>query len=524
MTIISDSDSEFDLNGPDDDNDDNSEDLDGDDTVGEAEADHTETDTETDTEADTDTEAEADTDTDTDTDEATDAETDDDEFEIEDRDDADEPDDEADDVESHDGDFHDVESHDGDETDDDPAAEADRNIDETEVGTDADDEAAADTGEPDHDAGTEPTDEHGQPAAHRIEPGPEMTPAPAMTLERPQDSGPPGWSLRQVSAVVQRVLALLVILGMVGYGLGYARGGGYMARTEFVYTLDESVPDSFLREDRRLLTQVVTFKSDAVLTPVAERFELTVDDLRAKIDVETLELSEVLRLDISDPDPDRAVAISRAVLDRYLQVITDAAPADDNQELEQRRVEVAAELADADANRRALLTAGGRDAALEVREQAIQRQIDLKNEQVNRMQGSIDDSFVKILSSVRRANLVKEMEVAQQELALLETELATVGTERAELVVDTTAEPALLREIERLESKLDTIDDELTERELAPLVASPIRELSQPLTLFRSAHVAGLQGMAIGLLAAIPLAGLLAYHTRKRQLWFDETR
>ncbi|MGB5760888.1 MAG: hypothetical protein WBM50_28490, partial [Acidimicrobiales bacterium] len=337
-------------------------------------------------------------------------------------------------------------------------------------------------------------------------------------------TGLPGWSIRQLAAVTQRVLAVFVVLGIIGYGLGYSRGGGHVARTEFVYTLDESVPDSFLREDRRLLTQVVTFKSDAVLTPVAERFDLAVDDLRAKIDVETLDLSEVLRLDVSDPDPDRAVAISRAVLDRYLQVISDAAPAGDNQELDQRRVEIAAQLAEADAKRRALLTAGERDAALEVREDSIRRQINLKNEQINRMQGSIDDSLVQILSSVRRANLVQEMELAQQELALLETDLAAVGTERAKLAVDTTAEPALLREILRLESKLDTIDDELAERELGPLVASPIRELSEPLILFRSAHFAGLQGMAIGLLAALPLAGLLAYRTRKRQLWFDETR
>ena len=389
----------------------------------------------------------------------------------------------------------------------------------------ADDTDVSDQGsDRQHDVAADPTADLEPAVETPIEPGPGLQPAAATGAERPIDTGPPGWSIQQLAAVTQRVLAVFVVLGIIGYGLGYSRGGGHVARTEFVYTLDESVPDSFLREDRRLLTQVVTFKSDAVLTPVAEEFDLTVDNLRAMIDVKTLDLSEVLRLDVSDPDPDRAVAISLAVLDRYLQVISDAAPAGDNQELDQRRVEVAAQLAEADAERRALLTAGERDAALEVREDSIRRQINLKNEQINRMQGSIDDSLVQILSSVRRANLVSEMELAQQELALLETDLAAVGTERAKLAVDTTAEPALLREILRLESKLDTIDDELAERELAPLVASPIRELSEPLILLRSAHFAGLQGMAIGLLAAMPLAGLLAYRTRKRQLWFDETR
>ena len=37
--------------------------------------------------------------------------------------------------------------------------------------------------------------------------------------------------------------------------------------------------------------------------------------------------------------------------------------------------------------------------------------------------------------------------------------------------------------------------------------------------LVRSVHVAGLQGLAIGLLAALPLAALVAWRTRRRQLW-----
>lgn len=332
----------------------------------------------------------------------------------------------------------------------------------------------------------------------------------------------PFWSMSQLVAVGQRALAVLVVMGVLGYGLGALRGSSHTARAEFVYTLDESVPDSFLREDRRLLTQVVTFKSDAVLTPVAAEFGLTVDQLRSKIDVETLDLSEVLRLDVTDGDEDQAIALSRAVLNRYLQVITDASPAGDSTaELAQRRADVAAELATADGARKALLEATQQDVALEVRQDSIQRQINLRDEQLNRIQGSLDDALIQGLAATRLSDLTDQYDATLLLIAALETDLIDVGSRRAALSSQTTAEPALLREIDRLETVLTTIDDELSQRELAPLVASPIRELSEPITLFRSQHIVGLQGMALGLMLGLPLAGLVAYRTRKRQLWFD---
>jgi hypothetical protein len=322
-------------------------------------------------------------------------------------------------------------------------------------------------------------------------------------------------------SIAQRTLLVFTIMGLIGYGLGALQGDSHIARTEFVYTLDESVPDSFLREDRRLLTQVVTFKSDAVLTPVAAEFNMTVDELRTRIDVETLELSEVLRLDVADPDAERAVALSTAVLDRYLQVITDAAPADDSQELAQRRIDVTEQLAEADGARLALLEARQRDAVLEVEQAGMQRQIDLANDQVGRILQSLDEAVLRSAGAARIDAIGEQLAEAKQSLAALETNLAAIGSERARLETETTAEPALLREIERLEAKLTTIDDELAERELAPLVASPIRELSQPIVLFRSMHLVGLQGMALGLMVAVPIAGLVAYVSRRRQIWFQ---
>jgi hypothetical protein len=34
-------------------------------------------------------------------------------------------------------------------------------------------------------------------------------------------------------------------------------------------------------------------------------------------------------------------------------------------------------------------------------------------------------------------------------------------------------------------------------------------------------HLVGLQGMALGLMVAVPIAGLVAYVSRRRQIWFQ---
>ena len=348
----------------------------------------------------------------------------------------------------------------------------------------------------------------------------EATAGPLL-VPRADESQAPEWSVGQLRGVAVRAMAVLVMLGTVGFVFGASRGETHVARAEFVYTLDESVPDSFLREDRRLLTQVVTFQSDAVLTPVSQEFDLSVDELRARIDVETLDLSEVLRLDVSDGDSERAIALNQAVLNQYLEVITDASPAGDSTaDLTQRRADVAADLAAADGARLELVEAQQRDVTLEVRQASIQRQIDLRNEQLNRIQGSLDDALIGGLIT-RSTLLNEEFDATLVLITDLETDLVDVGSERAALAAETTAEPALLREIERLETVLNTIDDELSQRELAPLVASPIRELSDPVLLVESARAAGIQGLAIGLMLGLPLAALVAYRSRRRQLWID---
>ncbi|MEM9563813.1 MAG: hypothetical protein AAGA93_14420 [Actinomycetota bacterium] len=328
------------------------------------------------------------------------------------------------------------------------------------------------------------------------------------------------FTTRQLGSMLVRAVAVIAVLAQIGFLAGLTRGATNVARAEFVYTLDQSVPDSFLREDRRLLTQVATFTSDAVLEPVSRQFAVGLDDLRAAIDIETVALSEVLRLEVTDADAGRALAINRAIVDQYLLVITDTSPAGDSRELTQRRDEVLADLAEADGQRQTIERTGEQDAVLAVRQDSIQRRIDLARDRIASLQGLVDDALIGAVPASRAEDLTAELDQATAELATLEGDLAAVVSERSDLVVATSASQAVDREIERLESQLNTIDDELSQRQLGPLVASPIRELSDPLVIERSAVRSGIQGAALGALIGLPIAAWVAYRTRRRQLWF----
>jgi len=318
---------------------------------------------------------------------------------------------------------------------------------------------------------------------------------------------------------LMRALAVLIVAGVLGYWLGWLRGGEEIVRRELVYTLDNSVPDGFLREDRRLLTQLVTLQSDAVLSPVAEQFGLTTEDLRSKIEVETVDLSEVLGLEVRDTDRQRAADIGQAVLDEYL-VLSSTPPSSESSEvLKAEQVNVNAQLEEAEASLKALRQEQQRDAQLRTTEESLERRIDLGTEQANRLQGLLDDALIRPTTNARRARIVAEQAVAEEAMTQMETELATVRAQRAALAERTTADPGLERLIARLEADLTTIDGELAQRDLGPIVASPIRLLSEPTFVTHSAKQSGVEGLATGLALGIPIAAWMVYRARARRHW-----
>jgi hypothetical protein len=120
---------------------------------------------------------------------------------------------------------------------------------------------------------------------------------------------------------------LIVLVGAaVGYVTSWLVKEQYAGRAEVLYTLREDQPTGFLREDRNLTTQLVVLESRTVLAPVAAAEGLSVDDLGGKLHASVAEGSEVIRIEVRDPQPQVALRLVDAVTRRYLavaNVVTD---------------------------------------------------------------------------------------------------------------------------------------------------------------------------------------------------------
>jgi hypothetical protein len=92
----------------------------------------------------------------------------------------------------------------------------------------------------------------------------------------------------------------------------------HAARAEVLYDLDADRSFGFLREDRRLTTQLVLITGRTVLEPVAAEHELDWHDLAENTEAELLESSEIIQIEVEDSDRDRAVALADDIATEYL--------------------------------------------------------------------------------------------------------------------------------------------------------------------------------------------------------------
>lgn len=234
-----------------------------------------------------------------------------------------------------------------------------------------------------------------------------------------------------------KVLMAVGVVAAAGLALGWNYGGGveptFAARSEFIYFLQDSLPDGVLREDRRILTQLVTLESETVVAPVATEFDTTVPDLRDLINTEVVELSEVIRLDIEHADPDYALAVNEAILDQYTMIADTTIRRDDDQPLRERRAELLSELADVDSEVEAIAEAELADVALELREESLNREISIASARTERL-SAISDGLLTETSPVDDVGALEaELTNARRQLVGLENDLLSIRIERAAL-------------------------------------------------------------------------------------------
>jgi capsular polysaccharide biosynthesis protein len=129
---------------------------------------------------------------------------------------------------------------------------------------------------------------------------------------------------RVLVTLVAVIAGLAMLFGVLAYGIASLGTSQYGARADVLYRLTDSQPTGFLREDRNLTTQVLIAGSRAVLSPVARRQNLNVDQLGKKVSVSVLPESSILRFEVTDPSQAKALKLVTDVSQQYVRNTANA--------------------------------------------------------------------------------------------------------------------------------------------------------------------------------------------------------
>lgn len=220
------------------------------------------------------------------------------------------------------------------------------------------------------------------PSARQPLPGPPLA-GPAGAPPRPLGPRfvpPPPPRRRLTPAQGARLGLLAMVIIMLGAAAGLAvtllMPTKYAARTLIEYDVSVENASEFLRTDRNLTTQTVLLTSRAVLGPVADANGVSADDLAKNVKATLLNAnqvnSEVIQVDVLDPDRATGVKLADAIAKQYLAVVKANSPAN----------YIQSQLDDA---RRQLASAPlANQPALQQRVTTLQGQLDIENITGNR--------------------------------------------------------------------------------------------------------------------------------------------
>jgi capsular polysaccharide biosynthesis protein len=210
--------------------------------------------------------------------------------------------------------------------------------------------------------------------------------ATSVDSDRPPRRGMDSYGVKTV------LLAIAVAIAAAGLGaaVAAAQEDRYAAELEILHQYGNM---DAAASERRQATQATLAEGRAVLAPVADQFDVGVDEVSEQLSAELVGASEVLRLRVTDPDPERALAMVSAVGDSYLEVTQETRFEESETEeieviteriegLEQRRADLQQELDDLELERRAdsaeagaAVTPSGREQRLQIELQEVLRRL-----------------------------------------------------------------------------------------------------------------------------------------------------
>ncbi|MBO0849437.1 MAG: hypothetical protein J2P20_08245 [Pseudonocardia sp.] len=159
-------------------------------------------------------------------------------------------------------------------------------------------------------------------------PGARMPGPPMMGGPRYAPLPPPR---RQLSTGQRAKLALLTV-ALIGIGavlgsvVALVMPTQYAAQTTIQYNIAGENTGDFLKTDRNLTTQLVLITSRNVLQPVADANGVSVDDLTRRVSAAILNSSNVIQVQVKDPNREAGVNLANAIAKQYLTVANSSGP------------------------------------------------------------------------------------------------------------------------------------------------------------------------------------------------------
>lgn len=162
----------------------------------------------------------------------------------------------------------------------------------------------------------------GPPPGARL-PGPPMMGGPRYAPPPPPRRQLTGSQRGQLAALV---VALIAVGGLIGYVVALVLPAQYGAQTTIQYNIAGENTGDFLKTDRNLTTQVVLITSRNVLQPVADASGIPVDDLQQKVSATVLNSSNIILIQVEDPNREAGVNLANAIAQQYLTVANTSGP------------------------------------------------------------------------------------------------------------------------------------------------------------------------------------------------------
>jgi capsular polysaccharide biosynthesis protein len=126
-------------------------------------------------------------------------------------------------------------------------------------------------------------------------------------------------------------MVIIVLGAAAGLAVTLVMPTKFAARTDIEYNVSIENASDFLRTDRNLTTQTVLLTNAAVLAPVAQANGIDESDLEDDVTATLVTAnsvnSEIIQVDVLNPDRATGIKLAAAIAEQYLTVVKASSPA-----------------------------------------------------------------------------------------------------------------------------------------------------------------------------------------------------